>query len=47
MEDIDEYETRHVNVSFLDTYIDRYAGGNCPTQSDIDESTIDIALDMK
>ena len=54
MEDIDEYETRHVEVSFLDTHID-HRRGNGPTQSDIDvfefdeaddidESTIDIAL---
>ena len=57
MEDIDEYETRHTEISFLDTHID-HGGGNGPTQSDIDafefdeandidESTIDIALDIQ
>jgi hypothetical protein len=59
MEDIDEYETRHVEVSFLDTYNhNEYRRGNGPTQSDIDafefdeaddidESTIDIAVDIQ
>jgi hypothetical protein len=59
MEDIDEYETRHVEVSFLDTYNqNEYRRGNGPTQSDIDrfefdeaddidETTIDIAVDIQ
>ena len=65
MEDIDEYETRHVEASFIGTNnYDRrgrhiyHGGGYGPTQTDIDafefdeaddidENTIDIALDIQ
>jgi hypothetical protein len=57
MEDIDEYETRHIEVSYINPHIN-HGRGNGPTQSDIDrfefdeaddidESTIDIALDIQ